>query len=79
MARCLSSGLRDFSLIVALCVSRKLLSHMKSVTIALQGVGVDIVTGFSMIKMVKDTLQNVSYTGYHVIQPKLHEFKDIPA
>ena len=44
-------------LIMSLCVSRQLLAHFKSVTIALQGVGVDIVSGFSMIKTVKDTLQ----------------------
>ena len=47
--------------------------HTLSVKIALQGVGVDIVSGFSMINTVKDTLQNVSYVGYDS-HPKLHEY-----
>ena len=64
MAKCLSKGLRDFELIFTLCISQQLLAHFKSVTIALQGVGVDIVKGFSMIQTVRDTLQNVSCTGY---------------
>ena len=34
-----------FKLVMSLCVSRQLLAHFKSVTIALQGVGVDIVSG----------------------------------
>ena len=46
---------------VSLCVSRHLLLHFKSVTIALQGVDVDIVTEYSMIKTIKDTLKNVSH------------------
>ena len=49
------------------------MEHFKSVTIALQGVGVDVVSSFSMIKTVKDTLQNVSYIGYD-LHPKLHEY-----
>ena len=72
-ARCLSKGLCDFKLIMSLCVSRQLLAHFKSVTIALQGVGGDIVSGFSMTKTVKDTLQNVSYVGYDS-HPKLYEY-----
>ena len=62
-ARCLVHGLSDFELIVSLCVSRQLLSHFKSVTVSLQGVGVDVITGFAMIKTVKETLQNVSFVG----------------
>ena len=65
-ARCLSMSLSDFQLIFSLCVSRQLPVHFKSVTIALQGVGIDIVKGFSMIKTVSNTLQNVSSTGYMV-------------
>ena len=72
-ARCLSNGLCVFKLIMLLCVSRQLLAHFKSVTIALQGVGVDIVSVFSMIKTVKDTLQNVSHVGYD-LHPKLYEY-----
>ena len=37
--------------------------HFKNVTVAMQGVDVDIVTGFNMIKTVKETLQNVSLFG----------------
>ena len=62
-ARCLAHGLSDFELIVSLCVSRHVLSHFKSVTVSLQGVGIDIITGFRMIKTVKETLQNVSFIG----------------
>ena len=32
----------------------------ESVTVALQGLDADIVTGFFMVKTIKDTLQNVS-------------------
>ena len=56
-ARCLIHALTDFELMVSLCVSRHLLLHFKSVTIALQGVDVDIVTGYSVIKTIKDTLK----------------------
>ena len=35
--------------------------HFKNVTVAMQGVDVDIVTGFNMIKTVKETLQNVRF------------------
>ena len=63
----------NLKLIMSLCVSRQLLAHFKSVRIALQGVGVDIVSGFSMIKTVKDILQNGSYIGYD-LHPKLHEY-----
>ena len=59
-ARCLTHALVDFELMISLCVSRHLLLHLKMVTIALQGVDIDIVTGYSMIKTVRDTLQNVS-------------------
>ena len=62
-ARCLAHGLSDFELIVSLCVSRHVLSHFKSVTVSLQGVGIDVITGFRMIKTVKETLQNVSFIG----------------
>ena len=37
------------------------MSHLKNVTNALQGVVVDIVTGYKMIQTVKDTLQVVSF------------------
>ena len=37
--------------------------HFKHVTVALQGVDIDIVTGFKMITTVKNTLQNVSFIG----------------
>ena len=60
-ARCLAYGLSDFELIVSLCVSRHVLSHFKSVTVSLQGVGIDVITGFRMIKTVKETLQNVNF------------------
>ena len=60
-ALCLIHALTDFELMVSLCLSGHLLLHFKSVTIALQGVDVDIVTGYSMIKTIKDTLKNVSY------------------
>ena len=62
-ARCLAHGLSDFELIVSLCVSRHVLSHFKSVTVSLQGVGIDVITGFRMVKTVKETLQNVSFIG----------------
>ena len=62
-ARCLAHGLSDFELIVSLCVSRHVNSHFKSVTVSLQGVGIDVITGFRMIKTVKETLQNVSFIG----------------
>ena len=62
-ARCLAHGLSDFELIVSLCVSRHVLSHFKSVTVSLQGVGIDVITGFRMIVTVKETLQNVSFIG----------------
>ena len=62
-ARRLAHGLSDFELIVSLCVSRHVLSHFKSVTVSLQGVGIDVITGFRMIKTVKETLQNVSFIG----------------
>ena len=53
----------NLKLIVALSVSRQLMLHFKNVTVAMQGVDVDIVTGFNMIKTVKETLQNVSLFG----------------
>ena len=69
-ARCLAHGLSDFELIVSLCVSRHVLSHFKSVTVSLQGVGIDVITGFRMIKTVKETLQNVSLLDACDVQPK---------
>ena len=62
-ARCLLRALCEFELIVALSVSCQLMLHFKNVTVAMQGVDVDIVTGFNMIKTVKETLQNVSLFG----------------
>ena len=62
-ARYLLRALCEFELIVALSVSRQLMLHFKNVTVAMQGVDVDIVTGFNMIKTVKETLQNVSLFG----------------
>ena len=56
-------ALCEFELIVALSVSCQLMLHFKNVTVAMQGVDVDIVTGFNMIKTVKETLQNVSLFG----------------
>ena len=57
-ANCLLRGLSDFELIVSLSVSQQLMRHFKYVTVALQGVDIEIVTGYEMIKT--DTLQNVS-------------------
>ena len=62
-ALCLLQTLNDFELIVSLSVSRQLMLHFKHVTVALQGVDIDIVTGFKMITTVKNTLQNVSFIG----------------
>ena len=59
IAICLLNALREFELTLSLHVSRQLLFHFKSVTVALQGVDVDIVNGFFMIKTVKETLENV--------------------
>ena len=56
-------ALNDFKLIVSLSVSQQLMLHFKHVTVALQGVDIDIVTGFKMITTVKNTLQNVSFIG----------------
>ena len=36
------------------------MAHFKSITVSLQSADLDIVTGFNMIKTVKETLQNVS-------------------
>ena len=60
-AKCLLHALGEFELIIALCVTRHLMTYFKHVTIALQGVDVDIVTGYKMIQTVKDTLQVVSF------------------
>ena len=60
-AKCLLHALGEFELIIALFVARHLMTHFKNVTIALQGVNVDIVTGYEMIQTVKDTLQVVSF------------------
>ena len=61
-ARCLLHILGELELFITLCVTRHLMTHFKNVTIALQGVGVDIVTGCKMIQTVKDMLQCV---GFH--------------
>ena len=45
-AKCFLHALAEFELIIALCVTRHLMTHFKNVTIALQGVDVDIVTGY---------------------------------
>ena len=47
---------------ISLCVSRNLLLHFKHAITALQLHDVDIVTGCSMIKTIKETLSNVSQT-----------------
>ena len=60
-AKCLLHALGEFELIIALCITRHLMTHLKNVTITLQGVDVDIVTGYKMIQTVKDTLQVVSF------------------
>ena len=60
-AKCLLHVLGEFELIIALCVTRHLMTHFKNVTVAPQGVDVDIVTGYKMIQTVKDTLQVVSF------------------
>ena len=60
-AKCLLHALGEFELIIALCVTRHLMTHFINVTIALQGEDVDIVTGNKMIQTVKDTLQVVSF------------------
>ena len=60
-AKCLLHALGQFELIIALCVTRHLMTHFKNVTIAPQRVDVDIVTGDKMIQTVKDTLQVVRF------------------
>ena len=52
-ALCLLRALNDFELIVSLSVSRQLMLHFKHVTVALQGVDIDIVTGYKMMTTVK--------------------------
>ena len=59
-AKCLLLALGEFELIIALCVARHLMKHFKNVTIALQGVEVDVVTGYKIVQTIKDTLQAVS-------------------
>ena len=49
---------------VSLCVSKHLLLHFKHDTTALQGYDVDIVTGYTVIKTVKETLSNVSWIQF---------------
>ena len=44
-AECLLHALGEFELIIALCVTRHLMTQFKNVTIAPQGVNMDIVTG----------------------------------
>ena len=55
--QCLIHALVDFELMISLCQDI-CCCILKWVTIALQGVDIDIVTGYSMIKTV--TLQNAS-------------------
>ena len=59
-AKCLLLALGEFELIITLCVARHLMKHFKNVTIALQGVEVDVVKGYKMAQTIKDTLQAVS-------------------
>ena len=59
-AKCLHHALTEFELMVSLCVSQHLLLHFKHVTTALQGHDIDIVTGYSMIKTIRETLSSVS-------------------
>ena len=63
-ARCLLYALAEYGLRVSLCVSRHLLLPFKHVTTALQGYDVDIVTGYTMIKTVNETLSNVSWIPF---------------
>ena len=65
-AKCLLHALGEFELIIALCVTWHLMTHIKNVTVALQGVDVDIVTGYKMVQTVKDTLQVVSFIELRV-------------
>ena len=60
-AKCLLHALGEYELIIALCATRHLMTHFKNVATALQGVDVDIVTGYKMIQTIKDTLQVVSF------------------
>ena len=60
-AKSLLHTLGEFELIIALCVTRHLMTHFKNVTIALHRVDVDIVMGYKMIQTVKNTLQVVSF------------------
>ena len=59
-AKCLLLALREFELIITLCVARHLMKHFKNVTIALCGVEVEVVTGYKMVQTITDTLQAVS-------------------
>ena len=59
-AKCLLLVLGEFELIITLCVARHLKKHFKNVTIALQGVEVDVNTGYKMAQTITDTLQAVS-------------------
>ena len=59
--KCLLHALGEFELIIALGVTKHLMTHFKNVTIALQGVEVDIVTGYKINQMIKDTLQVVCF------------------
>ena len=60
-AKCLLHGLGEFELIIALCIKRHLMTHFKNIMIDLQGVDVDIVTGYKMTQTVKDTPQVVIF------------------
>ena len=62
-AKCIIHALGEFELIIALCVTRHLMIHLKNVTTALQGVDMDIVTGYKMIQTIKDTLQFESFVS----------------
>ena len=59
-AKSLCLALGEFELIITLCIARHLMKHLKNVTIALQGVEVDVVTCYKMVQTIKDTLQAVS-------------------
>ena len=63
-AKCLLYALTEYGLMVSLCVSRHLLLHFKHKTSVLQGHDGDIVTGYTMIEKVKETLSNVSWIQF---------------
>jgi hypothetical protein len=60
-ARCFMHSMAQFEFIVTLCTVKNLMAHFKNVTVALQGVEVDVIQGFKMIQTISTTLQTVSY------------------